>query len=109
MVAKTNLLLIKDGIKPVKNPVAFLIKFITLPIAFKIPGNLLTNHPIKIIPKKSNILPKKPFVLFAVTDPSLFVTPVTLDASNSSSLSFLLIFSLLYYHPYLGLRILSIY
>ena len=82
--------------KPVKNPTAFFITFITLPIAFIIPGSLVTNHPIKIIPKKSNILPKNPLVLFAATVPSLFVTPVILDASNSSSLCFLRTFSLLF-------------
>ena len=48
---------------PVKNPVAFRISFITLRIAFIISGNLFTNHPISIIPKKSSILPKNPLVL----------------------------------------------
>ena len=81
---------------PVKNPVAFCMSFITLRIAFIISGNLFTNHPISMIPKKSSILPKNPLVLLETIFPSFFVTPLTLDDSNSSSLAFLLTFSLLF-------------
>ena len=47
-------------------------------------------------PIKSNILPRNPLVLFATKVPCLLNTPPTVVASNSSSLSFLLIFSLLF-------------
>ena len=47
------------------------------------------------MPKKSSILPRKPFVLLETTFPCLFVVPWTVDASNSSSLCLLLAFSLL--------------
>ena len=40
--------------KPVKNPTAFLIKSITLPIAFIIPGNLFTNTFTYAIPNNIN-------------------------------------------------------
>ena len=40
-----------------------LILSISDDIAFNITGKEFINHPIKIIPKKSNILPKNPFVL----------------------------------------------
>ena len=63
------------------------------------------NHPINIIPKKSNILPRKPFVLLEVTAPCLFVTPETVEDSNSSSLCLLLAFSLLFSKKLLSLPI----
>ena len=81
---------------PVNNAVNFLTRLIRLVNASSILGNVVTNQPINTTPKKSNILPKNPFVLLVIRLPSFFTTPLTLEDSNSSSLFFLLIFSLLF-------------
>ena len=81
---------------PESNPTKLLTRLANLPNPSSIFGNVFTNHPINMTPKKSNILPKNPFVLLCNIFPSFLVTPLTVDDSNSSSLFFLLIFSLLF-------------
>ena len=58
-------------------------------------NNFVVNQPIITIPTRSSILPRNPLVLFCKIVPSLFVAPCNVDASISSSLSFLRTFSLL--------------
>ena len=83
-------------INPVNKPTTFFIRFISPPKASSIFGSEVINQPINIIPKKSSILPRKPFVLFAITVPCLLIAPEIPDASSSSSLCFLLTFSCLF-------------
>ena len=90
----------KNAIIPSKNdlrtPTTLCIN-LNNPLIFSIIiGKLFTAQPSKTIPKKSNNLPRNPLVLLVTIFPSFFATPVTDDASNSSSRSFLLTFSLLF-------------
>ena len=86
-------------------PVTFLIKLIRPLSAFIIFGRLINAHPINRMPTKSNILPKKPLVLFASMVPLLFTAPDNDTASISSSRSFLLMFSCLFLKKLLSLEI----
>ena len=92
-------------IYPVSTPIVFLIILINPLSDSRILGKLVTNHPISIIPKKSSILPRNPFVLLVTTFPCFFVTPDTVEDSSSSSLCFLLTFSLLFLKNSLSLPI----
>ena len=99
---KTNLI---PSTNKLNIPVTDEILFINPCIAFMIFGKLVIAQPIMRIPIKSNILPRKPLVLFAKILPCVFGTPCTEDASNSSSLAFLFIFSCLCLKYLLSLRI----
>ena len=99
---KTNLI---PSTNKLNIPVTDEILFINPCIALIIFGKLVIAQPIIRIPMKSNILPRKPLVLFAKIFPCVFGTPCTEEASNSSSLAFLFIFSCLCLKYLLSLRI----
>ena len=61
--------------KPPKNFVKFFILPINADIDSIILGKRSINQPINIIPKKSNIRPRNPLVLFATKLPCLFIGP----------------------------------
>ena len=58
--------------------------------AFIILGRFTTAQPIKILPRKSIILPRNPLVLLTALWDVLLMAPIGDDASTSASLSFLL-------------------
>ena len=58
-------------------------------------GRLINAHPIKSVPRKSIILPKKPLVLLTTAFLVCLTTPRIPEASSKSSLSFLFVASAL--------------
>ena len=84
------------SIYPVNTVITLWILLIKDWIDLRIFGNVFNNQPNNIIPKKFRTRPSNPFTLLLTTLPCAFAAPLTPPASNSSSLSLLLIFSLLF-------------